>query len=111
MEKYIGGPAGKVFLRLLIASLIVGMILSFLGLSPYHLVDSFINLARRIYDMGFDAIAWLFEYIILGAIIVVPFWLLSRTFNILGTSEEKTDSEKTDPTQGDTAPKKTPNAG
>jgi len=104
MEKFIGGPAGKVFLRLLIASLIVGMILSLLGLSPYYLVDSIVALARRIYEMGFDAIAWIFEYIILGAIIVVPFWLISRTFNILGTPEKETD--KVDPTIDDTTPKK-----
>ena len=88
MEKYLGGPASKVLIRLLIASLIVGMILSFFGLSPYHLVDSVIDLITRIYNMGFEAVEWIFRYILLGAIIVIPFWLISRLFNILGTSED-----------------------
>ena len=107
MEKYLGGPAGKVFVKLLVASLLVGMILSFLGLSPYHLVESIINLARRIYDMGFEAIEWLFEYIILGAIVVIPFWLISRSFSLLGAPKEEEKSPQADTKPDKTGPQKT----
>jgi hypothetical protein len=31
--------------------------------------------------MGFDAFRWLWRYFLLGAIIVVPIWLLSRLIN------------------------------
>jgi hypothetical protein len=35
----------------------------------------------RIWDMGFEAIAWLWRYFLLGAVIVVPVWLIVRLVN------------------------------
>jgi hypothetical protein len=37
-------------------------------------------LFRRIWDLGFDAINGLWRYFLLGAVIVIPVWLLSRLF-------------------------------
>ncbi len=37
-------------------------------------------LFRRIWDLGFDAINGLWRYFLLGAVIVIPVWLLSRMF-------------------------------
>ena len=31
-------------------------------------------------DLGFDAVNWLWRYFLLGAVIVIPIWLLSRLF-------------------------------
>jgi hypothetical protein len=31
--------------------------------------------------MGFDAIRWLWRYFLLGAVIVVPIWLIMRMAN------------------------------
>jgi hypothetical protein len=33
-----------------------------------------------VYEYGFDAFNWLWRYFLLGAVIVVPLWLLSRLF-------------------------------
>ena len=32
----------------------------------------------RIWDMGFDAVRWLGHYLLLGAAVVVPLWLIVR---------------------------------
>ena len=37
-------------------------------------------LFQRIWDLGFDAVNWVWRYFLLGAVIVVPIWLLSRLF-------------------------------
>jgi hypothetical protein len=37
-------------------------------------------LFQRLWDLGFDAVNWLWRYFLLGAVIVVPVWLLSRMF-------------------------------
>jgi hypothetical protein len=37
-------------------------------------------LFRRIWDLGFDAVNGLWRYFLLGAVIVIPIWLLSRLF-------------------------------
>ena len=36
------------------------------------------RLIRSIWDMGFDAIRWLWQYFLLGAVLVIPIWLILR---------------------------------
>ena len=36
------------------------------------------RLYQRIWDMGFEAVRWLGRYLLLGAAIVVPVWLIMR---------------------------------
>lgn len=70
-------PLG-IILRLLVLSLIVGVVLSALGITPQNLFYTLNVLARRLYDMGFGAIDWIFQYILVGAMVVVPVWLIAR---------------------------------
>ena len=39
-----------------------------------------VMLFQRLWDLGFDAVNWLWRYFLLGAVIVIPIWLLSRLF-------------------------------
>lgn len=73
-----GGPPLTVLFKLIILSVIVGVVLSALGLSPYEIIDSFARLVTRIYNMGFEAIELALRYFLLGAVIVFPIWLVSR---------------------------------
>ena len=84
MERFFGGNPGVVLIRLAVISLIVGILLSALGLSPYDIVNSIKTLIERIYNMGFDAIEWVFRYFLLGAVIVFPIWLISRLLKVAG---------------------------
>lgn len=84
MERFFGGSPGVVFIRLAVISLIVGILLSALGLSPYDIINSIKTLAQRIYNMGFDAIEWVFRYFLLGAVVVFPIWLISRLLKVAG---------------------------
>ena len=59
-------------------SFIVGIILSVLGVSPYDILNGLERLVRRIYNMGFDTVEWIFRYFLLGAVVVVPIWLIMR---------------------------------
>ncbi len=84
MERFFGGNPGVVFIRLAVISLIVGVVLSALGLSPYDIINSIRTLFQRIYDMGFDAIEWAFRYFLLGAAVVFPIWLIARIVKMAG---------------------------
>lgn len=84
MERFFGGNPGIVLIRLAVISLIVGIVLSALGLSPYDIINSLRTLAERIYEMGFDAIEWVFRYFLLGAVIVFPVWFISRLLKMVG---------------------------
>ena len=56
MERFFGGNPALVLLRLVILSLIVGVVLAALGFSPYDIIQNIRDLAIRIYDMGFVAV-------------------------------------------------------
>lgn len=89
MERFFGGNPGLVLIRLAIISFIVGILLSILGLNPADIIRSFQNLVERLYDMGFDAVIRLFRYFLLGAVLVIPIWLIARIFKVLGRSNSK----------------------
>jgi len=84
MERFFGGNPALVLIRLVILSLIVGVVLAALGFSPFEILDSLRRLAERIYDMGFAAVEKAFRYFLLGAVIVFPVWLVMRVLKIVG---------------------------
>jgi len=78
IERLFGGPPLAVAGRLILLSILVGVILAAIGLDPWNIIESVQRLIERIWNMGFDAIRWLWRYFLLGAVIVVPIWLLVR---------------------------------
>jgi Family of unknown function (DUF6460) len=84
MERFFGGNPALVMVRLMILSLIVGVILAALGFSPFDIIDSIRHLVSHIYDMGFAAVERAFRYFLLGAVVVIPVWLFVRLFKMLG---------------------------
>jgi hypothetical protein len=84
MERFFGGNPAVVLLRLVILSLIVGVVLAALGFSPYDIIQNIRDLAARIYDMGFAAVEKGFRYFLLGAVIVFPVWVIMRVLKLFG---------------------------
>ena len=71
MTRFIGGSPVAVAARLVLLSILVGVILAALGLDPRDILRSVQELLTRIWDMGFDAVRWLWRYFLLGAVLVV----------------------------------------
>jgi Family of unknown function (DUF6460) len=71
-----------VIFRLVLLSILIGVILEVLGLDPWNVIDSLRRLILRIWDMGFDAVRWLWRYLLLGAALVVPIWLIMRLMGV-----------------------------
>lgn len=84
-----GNPIG-VLIRLALISIAVGIVLSALGIDLGNFFDRINQLLRNIYDLGFGAIDWLLQYLLLGALIVVPIWLITR---IVAASRSKGGGE------------------
>lgn len=78
MNRLLGEQPLSTIFRLVVLSIIVGVVLALFGLSPMQFIDLVRVAALRIYHMGFDAFGWLFQYFLMGAVIVVPIWFLSR---------------------------------
>lgn len=85
---FLGGHPIAVFMRLALICLLVGLVLSLFGITPRNFFQTIDDLARRIYDLGFGAVEWLLEYMLLGAMLVIPVWLILRLLNLRGV---KTD--------------------
>jgi hypothetical protein len=81
VTKVFGGSPLAVIGRLILVSILVGVVLSALGLDPFDILHSLERLVRSIWNMGFDAIRWLWRYLLLGAVIVVPVWIVLRLVN------------------------------
>jgi hypothetical protein len=78
VSRFLGGPPLAVIGKLILLSILVGVVLAALGLDPWNIIDSVRRLVRWVWDLGFDAIVRLWRYFLLGAAIVVPVWLLVR---------------------------------
>ena len=76
--RFFGGPPLAVIGRLVLLSILVGVILAAIGLDPWNIFESLERLIEHIWNMGFDAVRWLWRYFILGAVIVLPIWFLAR---------------------------------
>ena len=78
VNRFLGGSPLAVLGKLVLLSVLIGVVLSALGLDPWNIVSSLQRLIRDIWNMGFDAVRWLWQYFLLGAVIVIPIWLILR---------------------------------
>ncbi len=81
VSRFFGGSPLAVIGRLILVSILVGVVLSALGLDPFDIVRSIHRLFESLWNLGFDAFRWLWRYLLLGAVIVIPIWLLLRLIN------------------------------
>ena len=81
VNRFLGGSPLAVLAKLVLLSILIGVVLSALGLDPWDIVSSIRRLIRNIWDMGFDAINFVWRYFLLGAVIVIPIWLIMRLLN------------------------------
>ena len=78
MDRFLGGSPLGVLVRLVLLSILVGVVLSALGVDFWNLLPTLERMIRRVLDMGWDAVAWVWRYFLLGAIVVIPIWLIVR---------------------------------
>jgi len=81
-DRFFGGGATRTIIKLIVASLIVGAIFSFLGIGPqefwrgiFHSVKDLISALGESFG---EIVTTLLTYFVIGAAIVVPIWLIAR---------------------------------
>src|SRR6201995_3049913 len=60
--RFLGGSPIAVVFRLILLSILVGVVLSAIGFDPLNILYSIQMLFRRLWDLGFDAVNWLWRY-------------------------------------------------
>ena len=84
INNFLGDSLWRVLTKLLVASLLLGIVLATLGLSPRDIYQRAFDLVNSIWNLGFDAILRFGDYIMLGAAIVVPIFIVMRLLKIRG---------------------------
>ena len=83
MDRFFGGPVLPTLFKLAIASIAVGVVLAVFGIKPIDLWRDFLATLGRIWEMGFDAIDWSLQYLLLGAVVVIPIFVAVRLWSVL----------------------------
>ena len=78
IARFFGGSPAWVLVRLVIPSVVVGVILAALGVDPMNILTSLERLVRSLFNFSFEAVERLWRYFLLGAVVVIPLWLILR---------------------------------
>lgn len=78
VDSFLGDSAGRTIIKLAIISLVVGVILSALNITPWEVWDAIRQFFINLYELGFDALWSIGRYFVYGAIVVVPIFLIMR---------------------------------
>lgn len=82
LTRFTGGSPLRTLLWLVVMSIVVGFVLETIGLDPFTFVRRLISGFDRFVDwvvhMGFDAVTSVLRYLVWGAVLVVPIWLIMR---------------------------------
>ena len=82
LRRFLGGSLLATLFRLLIVSLVVGALLVWLDIQPFDIFHGIQRFFARIWDLGFEAFREIGRYILVGAAIVVPVWLVLRLLSM-----------------------------
>lgn len=66
----------RTVIKLLVLSLVVGVVMRWLNVTPWSLVENFGDTVERLFGWGRRFVAWAVDYVLVGAVIVVPLWLI-----------------------------------
>ncbi len=81
LDRLLGDSPLKLLLKLLVVSFLVGLVMSTFGWSPWDIFDNIRDFFVGLYNMGFRAFDRIFGYILLGAAVVIPAYIILRLLN------------------------------
>ncbi|MCO5063424.1 MAG: DUF6460 domain-containing protein [Rhizobiaceae bacterium] len=81
LARILGDSPLRVLVKLLAVSLVVGMVMHAFGWSPLDVFYSIENFFINLWNMGFRAFDRLFTYLLLGAAVVIPAFIVIRLLN------------------------------
>lgn len=84
LRRFLGGSPLAVLVKLILVSFVVGALLMWLRITPADVFDEMSALVGRLYNLGFRSLRDFGTYIVAGAVIVVPVWLVIRLLSYRG---------------------------
>ncbi|MDM6972388.1 DUF6460 domain-containing protein, partial [Klebsiella michiganensis] len=81
LNRFLGDTPVRVALKLIVISFIVGVVMASLGLTPWGLVIATRDFLAGLWNLGFESLYRFWTYFLLGAVIVVPIFIILRILN------------------------------
>lgn len=81
VTRFLGDTPGRTIVKLIVISLIVGIIMAALNFTPWDVWYAIRGFFERLWELGFRAFGRFGEYLLYGAMVVVPVFLLVRFLN------------------------------
>lgn len=78
LTRFFGGSPGVVLVKLVLLSIVIGVILAVLGLDVFAILRGLQDLFYDLFDNFWDAGRTVLRWFLLGAVIVFPVWLVIR---------------------------------
>jgi len=78
LNRFLGDTPLRVALKLIVVSFLVGIVMATFGWSPWDVVRGITDFFAGLWNMGFDAVYRFWRYFLLGAVIVVPAFIILR---------------------------------
>lgn len=78
LNRFLGDSPLRVLLKLVVASFLVGVVMSYMGWSPFDVLYAIRDGIVSLWETGFDALYRFWAYFLLGAAIVIPAFLVLR---------------------------------
>ena len=82
LNRFLGGRPLAVLIRLVVISSMVGALMAWLNIDALGLLSWIERTVAHLWATGFDILRQIGRYILAGAALVVPIWLLTRVFTI-----------------------------
>jgi hypothetical protein len=82
LTRLLGDTPGRLIVRLVFLSFVVGVVMAALGLEPAELVTNLVRMVEGLWNLGWDAVTKAWQYFLLGAVVVIPVWLILRVLNV-----------------------------
>ncbi|MBB4288341.1 hypothetical protein GGE16_000357 [Rhizobium leguminosarum] len=80
-NRFLGDSIGRTLIKLIVVSLIVGFVMTVFGLTPWNIIYGIRDFILEIWHRGFAALGRVGDYLILGATIVIPLFVILRLFS------------------------------
>jgi hypothetical protein len=78
VNRFLGDTLVRTIVKLIVVCLIVGFVLAFLGFTPDNIVSTVRYWFYDLWYNGFKALGKVGDYMLLGAIVVIPIFVILR---------------------------------
>lgn len=78
VNRFLGDTPARVLIKLVLVSLVVGVVMSAFHWSPYDILWAIRDFFLQLWNMGFSAVTRFADYFLLGAAVVIPAFILLR---------------------------------